>query len=615
MPTKTPVKKPSRMTANNPKLSPDEWPTWTSHLAKRKRPRPLRALMDTGRASALEWPLHANFPDSASAELVRYLNRFKSPQTRGNGELARRLEAWLDDAPQQAPSALFAIECLAWAHAMPQFSQQLPAAAWCQLLDHLVTVCRDAAGIVVTDQPLAQQLLYGELPLTLAYLFPELQQCTALAEPARNALSDGILEVLDGEGLINVRFHAAMRPLLGCWTRCGMLARSMREPCFSEPAEDQYQWLVRESLRLARFDGSQVLTDNDSGRWEPSLFQAALMLTSKRKDAAIASVALPAGLASATETKKTKDRRGKAKTKSKENAKAKVKAKSKDKTKPKLPAAAIHSEWAGTAVLKRSWNRDDASLVLAYHDQALALELNCGSETVWSGPWGFEVEVDGKPLEITDQWEEVCWVGDKDVAYVEIEAKLGGGWRLQRQLLLGRDEQFLFVGDALLGNRSGTIKYKATLPLAEGIEFQPADETREGRLARKRGLANVLPLELPEWRLPPQGGTLEQTEEGLVLTQVVEGFRLFAPLFFDLCPARLKKPLTWRKLTIAENLDITSPDDATGYRVQVGNEQWLFYRSLGPVANRTILGQNYSAEFVAARFPTSGEAEKLIEIE
>jgi hypothetical protein len=590
MPTTTPVRKRSRKSAAKSKLGPDQWSEWTDHLATRKRPRSLRDLIDTGRTSALEWPLHADFPGSETAELLRYLDKFKSPKARGNGEMARRLEQWLDDAPQRAPTALFAIECLAWAHTMPQLAQLLPAAPWCQLQDQLLVICRDAAGICLTDNPLAQQLLYGELPLTLAYLFPEISQCESLAEPALRALSDGILELLDGEGLINCRFHNTMRPLLASWTRCGCLARSAKQPCFEDIAQDQYNWLVRESLRLARYDGSQVLSHDDSGRWSRSLFETALKLVSRRADSAIARQALPAG-------KKSKGQ------------------KEKTSSSPKLPEAAVHSEWAGTALLKRSWSRDDESLVLTYHAQELAWELNRGSLTVWSGKWDFEIEVDGEKLEVTDLWEEVCWVCDKDVSYVEIEAKLSNGWRLQRQLLLGREDRFLFIADALLGNQSGHIKYKSTLPLVEGIQFQPAKETREGSLKGGRHLATVLPLALPEWRLPADGGSLEQTDEGLVLSQEADGFRLFAPLFVDLNPRRSKKPLTWRQLTVAEQLEIVSADEAVGYRVQIGHEQWLFYRSLGPNGNRTLLGQNYSGEFIAARFIGTGEAEKLIEIE
>ena len=57
------------------------------------------------------------------------------------------------------------------------------------------------------------------------------------------------------------------------------------------------------------------------------------------------------------------------------------------------------------------------------------------------------------------------------------------------------------------------------------------------------------------------------------------------------------------------------PEGLITYRVQVGREQWLFYRSLAPRGNRTFLGQNYSSEFVCTRFRPDGTAKDILAIE
>ena len=57
-----------------------------------------------------------------------------------------------------------------------------------------------------------------------------------------------------------------------------------------------------------------------------------------------------------------------------------------------------------------------------------------------------------------------------------------------------------------------------------------------------------------------------------------------ASLFIDLRKDRFVRPVTWRQLTVAENLSIQPADVAVGYRVQIGADQWLFYRSLAPRA-------------------------------
>ena len=56
-------------------------------------------------------------------------------------------------------------------------------------------------------------------------------------------------------------------------------------------------------------------------------------------------------------------------------------------------------------------------------------------------------------------------------------------------------------------------------------------------------------------------------------------------------------------------------DAAVGYRVQIGRGHWLTYRTLAPRGNRTVLGQNYSADFVCCRLLKNGSTDGIIEIQ
>ncbi|MHB8902693.1 MAG: hypothetical protein ACYC6Y_28370, partial [Thermoguttaceae bacterium] len=89
----------------------------------------------------------------------------------------------------------------------------------------------------------------------------------------------------------------------------------------------------------------------------------------------------------------------------------------------------------------------------------------------------------------------------------------------------------------------------------------------------------------------------------------------FAPLFLDLNARRMRRPGTWRRLTVAQSLEIVPANVAAGYRVMVGGQQWLIYRSLAAAANRTLLGHNLATEMLVARFDKAGEVQPLIEIE
>jgi hypothetical protein len=125
----------------------------------------------------------------------------------------------------------------------------------------------------------------------------------------------------------------------------------------------------------------------------------------------------------------------------------------------------------------------------------------------------------------------------------------------------------------------------------------------------------VLPLGLGEWRSDPRGGRLEEQSGNLILTHEAKGRALYCPLLFDLKSGRSKRERTWRQLTVAESLEVVPGDLAVGYRAQSGQDQWLFYRSLGRPGNRSVLGYNVAGEFSAGRFLPNGKVKPWIEIE
>ena len=242
-------------------------------------------------------------------------------------------------------------------------------------------------------------------------------------------------------------------------------------------------------------------------------------------------------------------------------------------------------------------------------------ELSARRELIWSGEWTWEILLDGQPVLPLSDWEQSCWVSDDDADFLELEIELTGGLRLQRQLILGHEDRFLLAADVILGEQPGELEYRGCLPLQADITWEPSPETRQGHLVGRRRGAVVLPLALPEWQCDDRVGTLQRTGEGLELRQKARGCSMYCPLWFDFEPRRMVRPLTWRQLTVAASLEIQPADVAVGYRVHVGGEQWLVYRSLAERANRTLLGHNLSSEMLVARFDEVGEVEPLVEVE
>jgi hypothetical protein len=566
-----------------------DWDGWTRHLTKRRRPKPLHRRIGDRLGRSVRRPLSWGVPAEGSVrclELIHTLDRVARGKSVDTARLAADLGAWLESGTSQPASPELGWEALAWAHALPQLAHELSADRWNELLEHLLQLSRDVQQSPLESSEsasetrlLEHQLLAGELPLTLATLFPELKACRLLVEAASRQLSLGICDAVDGEGLPHAANLPSMRPLLACWIRCGYLDFN----CFSDEARDQLRWLVRQTLRLCRADGSQLLCEPAKGPWCRPMFEAMLRLAGDAKDWAAAERILPKHAG--------KSHKG------------------------KLPDATVFSAWSEMAVMRCGWVRRAPLLAIRFDHPEMQFEINCDRQTLLGGAWQTQFLADGKSLEQDSQWEEVCWFSDKDIDYLELERSLDGSWRVQRQMLLSKQDGLLLLADALLGEQSARLECGTSWRLGDDVKVVPDEESREVGLQGRQGLFRVLPLALPEWHAESAEGELAQRDGHLHWRTQGHGRSLFHPLLIDFDKRRASKPLTWRRLTVAENRQIQSSDVAVGYRAQIGKPQWLIYRALSHRGNRTLLGQNFSQEFLMARFQRDGTCEPLIEIE
>lgn len=278
---------------------------------------------------------------------------------------------------------------------------------------------------------------------------------------------------------------------------------------------------------------------------------------------------------------------------------------------------------AKTALLRRGKRQPHDELLVDFQGPEVEIGLKASGALLAEGTWRWQATAGGQSLLPAGVWEESCWHRDAQCDYLELELKLSAGWRLERQMLLARKDRFLFLGDALIGPSASDpegdaleLRCGSSLPIAENIEWSAAPETREGWFLKGRDRrATLIAPALPEWRSEFSHSQLAESDNCLTLEQAAVGRSLFLPLWIDLDPARARKPITWRKLTVAENLQIVPRDVAVAYRVHVGTQQWLFYRSLAPRGNRTFLGENFSSDFTCLRFLPKGEGEEILSIE
>jgi hypothetical protein len=274
------------------------------------------------------------------------------------------------------------------------------------------------------------------------------------------------------------------------------------------------------------------------------------------------------------------------------------------------------SDLAAYSVLRSGWKRADHVVAVDYCRQEPRLELWVGSEPFFRGAWKLALTINGAPCPPQGDWESVCWVCDDDITYLELQAPFANDVKVQRQILLGRKRDFLYLNDVVLSPNRAEIDYSASLALAPRLRCQPAEETREIQLAGQRRKIIALPIELGEWKRDAhREGELAVRGNLLELRLRRDAQALALPLFFDLKQGKRYKPTTWRRLTVAENRRMVPRDRAVGYRVQIGSRQYVFYRSLDGQGMRTVLGAHTASEFIASRFTANGELKTLLEIE
>jgi len=568
-----------------------DWSSWSRHLSKRGGPKPVDRLCKSD--SVLAWGLLPDdLPDAATKFQKLYAKSLAKPKLKFPSSMRQELIRWAEDDRELPQTFGFAVECLAVAYLLPRISDFLDEATWWKLVDKLWDIVQKSANWRIdaefpAEQVLVQQLLVGELPLTLAYLFPEIRALHKLRRPAETNISEGLVELLNGEGLPKAAHLSVMLPLAACWTRCRLMSHSFKKPGWGAAAEGQFSWFVTKCLMLSTTQGSTFLADSSLRSWNPEFLATLLKVGGENSDVSAARALFDKKLLKKVSSKGTKE----------------------------LPESSDHCEWSGLAVMRTNWDRRAAAVAVDYSSPDLRIEVWTGSQRLFSGVWQVNVSVDGNVLSPAGCWEQTCWFSDQDIDFLELTMELSGGVRLDRQIALAREEGFLLLTDVVLGDGAKTSNC-LELPLDPAVEFVPEEETREGRLVASKPMARVLPLDLPEWRTDPRVGDLFATDGKLSLFSERSQKNMACPLLIDLDRSRLGKECTWRQLTVAQALEIQPHEVAVGYRAQSGKDQWLVYRSLAPPANRTVLGQNLSVECLVARFlPPAGEVDELLEVE
>lgn len=491
-----------------------------------------------------------------------------------------------------------ACEAVTWGVAWLVRGHQADAAAG-GLLERLVQVARPAIGGQQGDPRAA-----APFAITLAGLFDDVEGCRPLGPAVRTWLEQDIEGHVGEAGGIRGATSGSMLTCLCHWLRCREAIAAMRGTPLSKACTDRLDRAVACGIRLL---GRSGRPPEAVAPLAPATVEPLLRAASRgRRRVAATAAALTEG----------RDLSGAGRW----NEKG-------------LLAESFHDPQATVAVLRSGWTRDAVRVLVSYQEEVPQLEIAVGGRLVVAGPWEPVVQRGGRSLSLCSGWRPTRWEAEDDAVYFEMVADLADGFRLERAVLVLCEDNIVMLGDAVVLPTAGfgdsppelakPLRFCSTLSLPPTVAIETCPETTEvfGCDLKPRFLA--LPLGLSEWRQDGSSrGSLKVTGQQLSLEQTSPVSRLYAPLWLDLDARRLKRlrqrpdewQRTWRPLTVADTRERLTSDQAVGYRVQEGLDQWLVYRTLDEARNRTLLGCNLSCEFFAGRFGTDGEAVRSMEV-
>lgn len=496
------------------------------------------------------------------------------------------------DAPMAtgAPSPL---TILAAAELWVTRGHSLPAGIAFALWRGLLSGLRAALTSPIDERaPLDVRVIrQGEVPFLAGALFPGLSGSAALLKAARKFLVRELADRTDSDGTP----HAELLPRLPLW-----LAPLVRVTGLSDLAgvplwNGEQRMLLRETVEhatpLCRVDGRLAMGNGLAVDAYPLLNSAAALLGIAASHPAVSYL----------------------------NAIAKAGAGKAVKTRPATTEADVpstQSDWARFALLRTDWNPQADALAITHHQRFPQIDVSALGQPLLHGDWTLQLQIGDSQLELAEEWSCVCWVSDADVDYLELQMEGPGKLRVERLVLLSRRDHFLLLADSISGAPAEKIIHRAQFPLAAGVTAQADSTTREIRLQAGRQKVRAFPLGLACERVQSTPHAFLVADNQLVLEQVAAGTGLVAPLAFQWSPELTKKDAVWRTLTVSEAGKVAPSGTAAGFRLQIGDRQWLVYRSLKkPKEARAILGHHTWNETTVARFDQNGDVDPLLMVE
>ena len=433
-----------------------------------------------------------------------------------------------------------------------------------------------------------------ELPWLTGVVFSPVKGSEKLRQHGADLLEHELVERTDNQGAP----HASLIPRWTMWlaifTRFITLSRRHGLEPWDEDAAELYLTTVEKTAPLIHADGRLAFSRIEMD--QPQVFLEEVLRTSDWSDAE-----------AAIQTLFTFPKRNGRATKPKAGTPA-----------PKKPleicvAPVNQSDEAAWAVLRTHWGAH-ADRVTIDHDQpALNIELSIQGQRVLEGEWRSTLTIDARVIPLHGEWTCVCWQSDPEGDYIELQLTVPGVARIERQILLSRTQEFCLLGESYAEMADDEFSVSSQLPLWMGVLGTTVPLTREVQLTAGDVPIRCFPVAVPDrhvFSTPAKFGS------DLSMTTTVRGTGWYNPVMLDWSSDRRKAAAEWRSLTVAEDRSAVKPGIASGYRLKVGDRQWLMYRSLlRSEEARSVLGHQTRYETVIGSVEPNGDITPLMLVE
>ena len=539
-------------------------------------------------------------PNSRTADPANVTDREASALQSAN---ATKIGKWIS---QQLPKASYdpyvALACAGWIHALPEAGRSISPGLWLEVLQSALTQVDRAWESGPTEGLFPWIIWACEIPLALAKQLSHLGGKDRIVSETLNRIALLLEESSDNPQAFLARGGQDLRALLACIMRCRWSADAVGARKWFPPQRKALSKLAIAGLALTDADGKQLLFDRVDSTLDEEFWIKLNQLAGKNKKLQLATAcALPDTIGKAIGERPAKLR--------------------KDVTLDvSMPNYSHYWEKNSIATMRRSWRERGCRVAVDFSTDVIWLDvIGNDGQRVLSGEWDVEIFRKKKQLQTDVSWQEVCWFTDDDVDYLELECEVENVCKIQRQVMLMREEGVVYFADALIAQEPDQWTVKSTWTVSDDIELHSDPKTTEGRLVRtgntNQTAALLLPVAMPEWRRSPSHSRMDCKGQVLALQCETAAKNLYSPLVMSLRGIEATPAYTWRQLTIAEELRNQPRDVAEAYRVQVNRDQWVFYRSLTPCTRRTVMGLHLNTEFYAGRFSRDdGLFEPIVEV-